>query len=86
MKVSAVMMILFFTLFLLLVSILPVSADGIICNNQGVFTGASKGEVKSKCGPPQNISENTVKKTGSGVWKTGETWTYVIGGRYREFF
>jgi hypothetical protein len=50
-------------------------AAGIICNNQGIFTGASKEEVKNKCGYPIRINKDI----------SGETWTYIIGGCYREF-
>jgi len=85
MKSSSVVMILIFTLFLLLMSSLPVSADSIACNNGVASTGASKGEVRSKCGKPLDISQDTIENVGGGTWKTGETWTYVIGGCYREF-
>ena len=85
MRSSLLIMILASALFIMMASSIPLRADGIICNNKGVNTGATKAEVKSKCGRPLDISRDTVKRTGYGEKKSGETWTYVIDGCYREF-
>jgi len=85
MKKLPLIMISIFTLFLLLLSSPQAGADTIICNNKGVTSGATKTEVKSKCGRPLDISRDTIRSTGTGEWKSGETWTYIIDGCYREF-
>lgn len=86
------------TILYFVISLLPMTAlaESINCNNRSVSTGVSKGEVIDKCGQPLSkdmigiSSSGEVIRSGarssySGMVTYVDSWTYKIGGCYREF-